>query len=53
MGRLDVGVLACRELVPDPWKIADHFTESVRELETLAEKLEGTFENGNTQASTA
>jgi diacylglycerol O-acyltransferase len=52
MGRLDLGVLACRNLVPDPWEIANHFTESVRELETLAEKLEGTFEEGSKESST-
>jgi diacylglycerol O-acyltransferase len=32
MGRLDVGVLACRELVPDPWEIADGFTAALAAL---------------------
>jgi WS/DGAT/MGAT family acyltransferase len=40
MGRLDVGVLACREQVPDPWEIADHLADAVQELARLAEKLE-------------
>jgi WS/DGAT/MGAT family acyltransferase len=33
MGRVDLGVLACRECVPDPWEIADGFVAAV---ETLA-----------------
>ena len=51
MGRLDVGVLACRELVPDPWEIADDFAQCVRELELLAQKLEGAEEGGSAEAS--
>jgi WS/DGAT/MGAT family acyltransferase len=30
MGRLDVGVLACRKCVPDPWEIAEGFARAVR-----------------------
>jgi WS/DGAT/MGAT family acyltransferase len=36
MGRLDVGVLACRELVPDPWEIADGFTRALAVLSSRA-----------------
>jgi WS/DGAT/MGAT family acyltransferase len=38
MGRLDVGVLACRASVPDPWEIAEGFTRAVHDLERVAEK---------------
>jgi WS/DGAT/MGAT family acyltransferase len=38
MGRLDVGVLACRECVPDPWEIAEGFARAVQDLERAAEK---------------
>ena len=37
MGRVDVGVLACREHVPEPWEIADGFAAGVEELERLAD----------------
>jgi WS/DGAT/MGAT family acyltransferase len=37
MGRVDVGVLACRELLPDPQSIADGFARGVRKLERAAE----------------
>lgn len=40
MGRLDVGVLACREAVPDPWEIAEGFTQAVADLGLAAEKRE-------------
>jgi WS/DGAT/MGAT family acyltransferase len=32
MGNVDFGVIACRELVPDVWDIADGFAEAVRQL---------------------
>jgi len=38
MGRLDIGVLACRESVPDVWEIADGFARAVAELGVAAEK---------------
>jgi diacylglycerol O-acyltransferase len=38
MGRLDLGVLACRERVPDPSEIADAFTQAVADLKIAAEK---------------
>lgn len=38
MGRLDVGVLTCREVVPDPWEIADGFADAVAELRLAAQK---------------
>ena len=37
MGHVDFGVIACRELVPDVWDIADGFGEAVLELHKLAE----------------
>jgi WS/DGAT/MGAT family acyltransferase len=36
MGRLDVGVLACREHIPDPWEIADGFARAVADLQDAA-----------------
>ena len=33
MGHVDFGVIACRELVPDVWDIADGFGEAVDELQ--------------------
>jgi WS/DGAT/MGAT family acyltransferase len=38
MGHVDFGVIACRELVPDVWDIADGFGEAVLELRKLAEE---------------
>jgi hypothetical protein len=40
MGRLDVGVLSCREVVPDVQEIADGFAEAVAELVRAAKKQE-------------
>jgi WS/DGAT/MGAT family acyltransferase len=37
MGRLDVGVLACRELVPDPWEIIDGFARALAALLAAAD----------------
>ena len=37
MGRLDVGVLACRELVPDAWEITDGFSRALALLSAAAE----------------
>jgi len=37
MGRLDVGVLACRELVPDPWEITEGITRALAVLSAAAE----------------
>ena len=37
MGHVDFGVIACRELVPDVWDIADGFGEAVLELRKLAD----------------
>jgi hypothetical protein len=36
MGRLDVGVLACRELVPDPWEISEGITRALAVLSAAA-----------------
>ena len=38
MGNVDFGVIACRELVPDVWDIADGFGEAVHELKVAADK---------------
>lgn len=37
MGHVDFGVIACRELVPDVWDIADGFGEAVLELKKRAD----------------
>jgi WS/DGAT/MGAT family acyltransferase len=41
MGRLDLGVLACEETVPDVWDIAEGFSQAVTELKLAAEKRMG------------
>lgn len=41
MGRLDVGVLACRELVPDPWEITDAIARGLAALLAAAEGRAG------------
>ncbi len=38
MGRLDIGVLACRESVPDVWEITEGFARAVADLGLAAEK---------------
>ena len=38
MGRMDVGVMACPETVPDVWDIAEGFGQAVAELRVAAEK---------------
>ena len=40
MGHVDFGVIACPELVPDVWDIADGFGEAVLELRKLADAAE-------------
>lgn len=44
MGHVDFGVIACRELVPDVWSIADGFGEAVLELRKLADEAAGAAE---------
>lgn len=39
MGHVDFGVIACRELVPDVWDIADGFGEAVLELRKRADEV--------------
>ena len=39
MGHVDFGVIACRELVPDVWDIADGFGDAVLELRKLADAV--------------
>jgi WS/DGAT/MGAT family acyltransferase len=39
MGNMDVGVIACRELVPDVWAIADGFVHHVQVLLDAVEKV--------------
>ena len=38
MGHVDFGVIACRELVPDVWDIADGFAEAVLQLKKRADE---------------
>ncbi|GIH80289.1 WS/DGAT/MGAT family O-acyltransferase [Planobispora longispora] len=37
-GSLDVGVIACREMVPDVWTIADYLRDALSELKLVAEQ---------------
>jgi hypothetical protein len=41
MGHVDFGVIACRELVPDVWDIADGFAEAVLLLKKCADEEAG------------
>ena len=41
MGHVDFGVIACRELVPDVWAIADGFAEAVLLLKKRADEEAG------------
>ncbi len=41
MGHVDFGVIACRELVPDVWDIADGFAEAVLFLKKRADEEAG------------
>lgn len=34
-GRVDVGIVACREMVPDVWRLIDHLDEALEELQAL------------------
>ncbi|TDD87228.1 WS/DGAT/MGAT family O-acyltransferase [Actinomadura rubrisoli] len=36
-GKVDVGIVACRDLVPDPSEIVDHLVDALDELKALAE----------------
>jgi hypothetical protein len=38
MGHVDFGVIACRELVPDVWDIAEGFDEAVMQLKKRADE---------------
>jgi len=38
MGNVDFGVIACRELVPNVWDIADGFGDAVHDLKLAADK---------------
>jgi WS/DGAT/MGAT family acyltransferase len=49
-GNVDFGVIACRELVPDVWDIADGFGEAVAELRAAAGALD---DPGTAAAATA
>lgn len=37
---LDIGFMACRELVPDVWDLVDHVHEALAELSAAADRLE-------------
>jgi hypothetical protein len=34
-GSIDVGIVACRDMVPDVWTIIDHLNEALEELKAL------------------
>jgi diacylglycerol O-acyltransferase len=53
MGRIDVGVLTCREIVPDPWEITEGLSHAVAELELAAEKTEGPPAHGKEKRAVA
>lgn len=36
MGNVDFGVVACPDLVPDPWELADAFADAVHQLRDVA-----------------
>jgi hypothetical protein len=36
-GKLDFGLIACRELVPDVWNLIDYLAEALAELVSLAD----------------
>jgi diacylglycerol O-acyltransferase len=40
MDNVDIGFMACRELIPDVWTLADYVQESMDELLTAASKLD-------------
>ena len=46
MGNVDFGVIACRELVPDVWEIADGFADAVQLLLKRAQEAQGAPTNG-------
>ena len=35
-GKLDFGLVACRELIPDVWDLIDHLHDALAELTKLA-----------------
>jgi WS/DGAT/MGAT family acyltransferase len=39
-GSVDVGIVACRDMVPDVWRIIDHLREALDELRALPPKSE-------------
>jgi diacylglycerol O-acyltransferase / wax synthase len=39
-GALDFGLIACREMVPDVWRLIDHLSEALEELVSLAPATE-------------
>jgi WS/DGAT/MGAT family acyltransferase len=49
-GRLDLGVMACRDAVPDVWEIAEGFGHAVSELERVARKQSAARESGGEPA---
>jgi topoisomerase IA-like protein len=40
MDNVDIGFMACRELVPDVWDLADYVDDAMAELLAAAEGLE-------------
>jgi diacylglycerol O-acyltransferase len=53
-GKVHVGAIACRELVPQPWKLTEKFPEELDALHTAATKADQpTKAAGKKKASTA
>jgi WS/DGAT/MGAT family acyltransferase len=53
MGHVDFGVIACRELVPDVWDIADGFGDAVLDLRKRADAVQPALRNRPKQAGSA
>jgi hypothetical protein len=34
-GNVDIGIVACREMVPDVWTLLDHLRDALEELKSL------------------
>jgi hypothetical protein len=40
-GKVDVGIVACRDLVPDPSELIDHLDDALDELRALSRQALG------------
>ena len=50
-GKLDFGLVACREMVPDIWKLVDYLGESLEEMKALAGAGAKTNANGKAKGA--